>query len=91
MHAALFLADSVSTIGTANTVFAILASTVVVLGGIVALVRVIWRVSNMLRDATVAIGKLTAQLNDLTGDIDTRLDRISERVHDLEVKTHDHP
>lgn len=91
MHIAMMLAESASTIGTANTVFAILASAVVVLGGIIALVRVIWRVSNMLRDATIAIGKLTAQLTDLTGDIDARLDRISERVHDLEAKTHDHP
>jgi hypothetical protein len=65
-------------------VFAILASAVIVLGGLVALVRAIWRIAQNLRDNTKATRELTGQLDALTTSIDGRFDALAERVARLE-------
>lgn len=69
-----------------SAVVAILASAVIVLGGLVALVRAIWRVAQTLRDNTRATSALTGKLEDLTTSIDGRFDRLAERVAALEQR-----
>jgi predicted PurR-regulated permease PerM len=69
---------------TAATIFAILASAVIVLGGLAALVRAIWKTATTLRDNTTATQKLTERLDGLAQSVDGRIDRLAERVTDLE-------
>jgi hypothetical protein len=69
---------------TAGTVVAILASAVIVLGGLVALVRSIWGIAQNLRDNTQATKTLTGKLESLTVSIDGRFDALVERVARLE-------
>ncbi len=71
-------------VSTASTVFAILASGVVVLGGIAALVRAIWRTASTLRDNTNATRKLTERLEEYTKASDGRFDLLSDRLMDVE-------
>jgi len=66
-------AASSSGINTAETIFAILASAIVVIGGISALVRIIWKTANLLRD-TADTTKITAE----------HLDKLTLRVDELE-------
>jgi hypothetical protein len=61
-----------------------LASAVIVLGGMAALVRSIWRIALTLRDNTQATRDLSGKLSDLTTSIDGRFDRLVERVTRLE-------
>lgn len=70
--------------GTAATVFAILASAVIVLGGLAALVRAIWKTATMLRDNTSAVRGLTERMDGLARSVDGRIDRLAERVDRLE-------
>jgi hypothetical protein len=63
---------------------AILASAVIVLGGLAALVRAIWRVAQTLRDNTTATRTLTGKMAELTTSIDGRLDALETRVARLE-------
>ena len=70
--------------GTAATIFAILASAVIVLGGLAALVRAIWKTATTLRDNTSATQKLTQQLEGLTQSVDGRIDSLAERIAKLE-------
>jgi len=90
-------ADASST-GSAATVFAILASAVIVLGGLAALVRAIWKTANTLRDNTAATRQLTGRMDGLAGRIEglaerieglagstgSRIDSLAERVGKLE-------
>jgi predicted PurR-regulated permease PerM len=69
---------------SASAVFAILASAVIVLGGLVALVRAIWRIAQTLRDNTKATQTLTGKLDSLATSIDGRFDALVERVTRLE-------
>lgn len=62
----------------------ILASAVIVLGGLAALVRAIWKIAQNLRDNTKATRDLTSNLRDLTTSIDGRFDALAERVARLE-------
>ncbi|MGO8957459.1 MAG: hypothetical protein ACLQFR_08850 [Streptosporangiaceae bacterium] len=78
------LAQSVGGTAQAGTVFAILASAVIVLGGLAALVRAIWRTAQVLRDNTVAMQNLTGRLNDLSSEVDGRFDKLVQRVSKLE-------
>ena len=72
----LTLAEAASSgINTASTIFAILASAVVVLGAIGGLVRIIWKTANLLRD-TAETTKSTAQ----------HLDALTHRVDELEKR-----
>ena len=71
---------------SASGVFTILASAVIVLGGLVALVRAIYRVAITLRDNTQATKQLSGKLDDLTTSIDGRFDNLAERVARLEGK-----
>jgi hypothetical protein len=73
--------------GTAATIFAILASAVIVLGGLAALVRAIWRTATTLRDNTTATKALTDRLDGLAQSVDGRIDRLAERVTELEKVT----
>jgi hypothetical protein len=82
-----FLAEAPAAAGgtsTLGTVIAILASAVIVLGGLTALVRAIWKTANILRDNTIATQRLTAQMNDLTTSVDGRFDALLHRVEVLE-------
>jgi len=68
----------------AGAVTAILASAVIVLGGLVALVRSIWKIAQNLKDNTSATTELTANLKDLRTSIDGQLDALAGRVALLE-------
>jgi hypothetical protein len=70
--------------GTAATIFAILASAVIVLGGLAALVRAIWKTATTLRDNTSATKALTERLDGLAQSVDGRIDRLAERISELE-------
>lgn len=70
--------------GTAATIFAILASAVIVLGGLAALVRAIWKTATTLRDNTSATQKLTQRLEGLAQSVDGRIDSLAERIGKLE-------
>ena len=61
---------------TAYTLTAILASSVIVLGGLAALVRVIWKTANLMRDSANAVKSLTEHV-----------DKLTLRVNELERKT----
>lgn len=78
------LAGSAASYNPASTVFAILASAVIVLGGLAALVRAIWKIAVSLRDNTVAIRKLTERLEEYTKSSDSRIDRLTERISRIE-------
>lgn len=69
----------------AGAVFAILASAVIVLGGLVALVRAIWNIAQNLRDNTKATQALSGNLDKLTASIDGRFDALVARVTALEA------
>lgn len=62
---------------SAATVFAILASAVIVAGGLAALVRALWRIVQNLRDNTAAIEQLTSQMGKLMG-LDARVAALEE-------------
>jgi hypothetical protein len=70
---------------SAATVFSILASAIIVLGGLVALVRAIWRIAQNLRDNTFATQQLTGNMQNLTISIDGRFDAVVARVAALEA------
>ena len=74
----------VSASGTAATIFAILASAVIVLGGLAALVRAIWKTATTLRDNTQATRELTEKLEEYTKATDGRFEKLSDRVTRLE-------
>jgi predicted PurR-regulated permease PerM len=80
------LASSVTTDGTsqASTIFAILASAVIVCGGLAALVRAIWKTANLLRDNTRATQTLTERLEEFTKSVDGRFEKLDARVTVLE-------
>lgn len=67
-----------------EAVLAILASAVIVLGGLFAVVRAIWRIAQTLRDNTKATTDLSANLERLAVSIDGRFDALVERVVKLE-------
>lgn len=69
---------------TTATALTILASAVIVLGGLTALVRAIWKVAQTLRDNTVATKVLTGKLENMAGSVDGRFDALAERVAALE-------
>jgi outer membrane murein-binding lipoprotein Lpp len=64
-------------VSSAATVFAILASAVIVAGGLAALVRALWRIVQNLRDNTAAIEQLTSQMGKLMG-LDARVAALEE-------------
>lgn len=69
---------------TTATAFTILASAVIVLTGLAALVRAIWKIAQTLRDNTTATKTLTGQLEYLAASIDGRFDELAGRVTALE-------
>lgn len=71
-------------LGSAGTFFAIFASAVIVIGGLSALVRAIWRVSTAMRDNTLALRSLTTRMDELAVSVDGRFDKLAERVAQLE-------
>jgi len=82
----LLAADPAGTSGTgaAATIFAILASAVIVLGGLAALVRAIWKTATTLRDNTTATKALTDRLDGLAQHVDGRIDSLADRIGKLE-------
>lgn len=80
-----WLADAPAAgVGSVGTIFAILASAVIVLGGLGALVRAIWKTANTLRDNTNATRALTERLEEYTKAADGRFDKLSDRMHAME-------
>jgi hypothetical protein len=71
-------------VNSTEAVFAILASAVIVLGGLVAVVRAIWRIAQTLRDNTIATQALTENFGRMTVSIDGRFDSLAARVSELE-------
>jgi hypothetical protein len=71
-------------VNSTEAVLAILASAVIVLGGLFAVVRAIWRIAQTLRDNTKATTDLSANLERLAVSIDGRFDALVERVVKLE-------
>lgn len=69
--------------GAAATIFAILASAVIVLGGLAALVRAIWKTATTLRDNTTATQKLTERMDGFAQSVDGRIDHLAERIDQL--------
>lgn len=69
-----------------GAVFTILASAVIVLGGLAALVRAIWRIAQTLRDNTTATKQLSTNLEKLIASIDGRFGALAERVTRLEKR-----
>lgn len=63
-------------VNTASTVLAILASSVLVLGGITALVRGILRLRDTIRDNTQATKALTTRMDSSLPTLDGRLSRV---------------
>ena len=70
--------------GSAGAIFAILAAAVIVLGGLVALVRAIWKVAQTLRDNIVATRALTARFDKFDPATDARLAALETRMAALE-------
>ena len=80
-----YLAQAASSSGvTTVTVVTILASAVIVLGGLAALVRAIWKVANTMRDNTIAVQQLTDRMDELSSSVDGRFDKLLHRVETLE-------
>ena len=84
MPISLIAAAAVTSDSQAGTIFAILASAVVVLGGLAALIRAIWKTANILRDNTIATRNLTNRMDELTHSVDGRFDNLLHRVEKLE-------
>lgn len=82
------LASSAPSTGSIQiaTVFAVLASAVIVLGGLAALVRAIWKTASILRDNTLATQALTKRMDELTTSVDGRFDHLVHRVDTLETR-----
>ena len=70
-----------------STIIATLASAVIVVGALVALVRAVFKFAVTMRDNTVATKDLTGKLEDLTTSIDGRFDQLADRVSALERRT----
>ena len=68
----------------AGAVVAILASAVIVLTGVVALTRAIWRVAQDLRDNKNATLANTRAIDNLAGQMNGRISSIEERLSSLE-------
>lgn len=68
----------------AGTVLAVLASAVIVLGGLAAVTRAIWRVAQDLRDNKQATQANTQALSNLAKQMDGRLTAIETRLARLE-------
>lgn len=69
-----------------GTVVAILASAVIVLGGLAALVRAAWKIAQTIRDNTRATRDMTGKLDHLSASIDGRFDALVARVVELEER-----
>jgi hypothetical protein len=68
----------------AATIFAILASAVIVLGGLGALIRAVWKWATTMRDNTTATQKLTERLDTLVASVDGQMHSFGERLAKLE-------
>jgi hypothetical protein len=71
-------------VSSAAGVLAVLASAVIVLTGIVALTRAIWRVAQDLRDNKAATQANTKAVDNLAAQMDGRITSIEKRLSDLE-------
>lgn len=71
---------------TVEAVFAILASLVIVLGGLGALIRTIWKTGNIIRDLVMAVKSLTDRLDGVTLDVKQQFEKLSDRVYQIEMR-----
>lgn len=72
--------------GSAEAVTAILASAVIVLGGLVTLTRAIWHAATDLRDNKSATVANTRALGELSTNLDGRIGKLETRVTALESR-----
>lgn len=77
---------SALTLTAAGGIFAIMASAVVVVGGLVAVCRALWKVANDIRDAKNATLANTTAINELSTKMDGRITSLEGRVQQLERK-----
>ena len=63
-----------------ETVLAILASAVIVLGGLAALARSIFKVASQIRDNTKATNRLTDEMSSMTQGFGSRITVIEARI-----------
>jgi hypothetical protein len=63
---------------------AVLASAIIVMGGLLALVRAVWKLAQTIRDSIRATKDLSRKFDAFTPVIDGRLDAIEARVDRLE-------
>ncbi len=82
-----------ATTSNASAVFALLASAVIVLGGLAALIRAIWKTATLLRDNTTATRALTSRMDHLdrlvagtSSASAAQYDKLTQRVEALERK-----
>lgn len=71
---------------SAATIFAIMASAVVVLGGLVALTRAIWKAAQDIRDNRIATNKNTEAILNLSTQMDGRITSLEQRMTEVEAK-----
>jgi hypothetical protein len=71
-------------ISAASVIFAIMASAVVVLSGLVALTRSIWRAAQDLRDNKTATQENTVAIGELNNKTDGRISSLETRMTDIE-------
>jgi hypothetical protein len=72
---------------TVPTVFAIMASAVIILGGLVGLSRAIWKAAQDIRDNKFATVKNTAAIGELSLKMDGRITSLETRVGKLEDRS----
>ena len=73
-------------LATVGGIFAICASAVVVLGGLIAVTRALWKVAQDIRDNKVATLANTKAVEDLSTKMDARIVSLEIRVASLEIK-----
>jgi len=69
-----------------STIIAILAGAVIVLGGLVALVKAIWKISTVLRDNIHATEKLASKTDELATKMETLTTVVDGRISSLEQR-----
>jgi len=77
---------SLVNLATVGGIFAICASAVVVLGGLIAVCRALWKVANDIRDAKNATLANTEAIHELSTKMDGRITSLESRVQKLEQR-----
>jgi len=68
----------------AGAILSILASSVIILGGLLAVVRALWHLVSAIRESIGATKTLTRKFEEFTPAVDGRLSSIEDRLSRLE-------